>query len=140
MLHTEIFSVGVSGLDVSLLSWINDEGIVFAPTDPWFFFSPPFLPTLSTEWVRRYNLSTKKRRWLYWLPFDAPFNTFEWYPRWNAEQKRYQPLISGQGPVKLPTRSCPPWFFEARKAFSDYYRNELPVDARPEVLLEGIII
>lgn len=140
MLQVDIFTVGVSGLDAMLLSWIDKDGIVLAPMDPWFFFSPPLLPSLATEWVRRHNLSTKNLRWLYWLPFDAPFNTFEWYPRWNAEMKRYQPLVLGQGPVKLPLRSCPAWFYSARNEFLDYYKQELPNDVWPDVLREGITL
>lgn len=134
MLQTDIFTVGVSGLDATLLSWIGPEGIVLAPMDPWFIFSPALLPRVSTEWVRCHNLNSKGLRWIYWLPFDAPFNTFEWYPRWNSDTKKYGPLIAGQGPVKLPLRSCPSWFFSARKAFMTYYQHELPEASWPEAL------
>jgi hypothetical protein len=135
----DVFSVGVPGLDAPILSWIDESGagIVLAPMDPWFIFTPSLLPVLATDWVRRYNLEQKGLRWMYWMPFDAPFNTFEWYPRWNQETKRYAPLVRGRSPIKLPERSQPEWISAAQDSFLAYYKASLsPVDW-PEVMLRG---
>lgn len=131
MLDDEIFSIehysfGISGLDTQIMTLVHpDKGVLMAPMDPWFIFSPVSLPSLSTEWVRQFNLMPAQLRWFYWLPFDKPYDVFEWFPKWNQSTKRYQPLSARGYPIKLPLRNIPTWVLEGQTAFKSRYQEEL---------------
>lgn len=137
MFSIDVFTVGVPGLDAKLLSWVDLEhgqGVVLAPSDPWFIFSPALLPAISTEWVRQYNLDPKTQKWLYWMPFDAPYDVFEWSPKWDPAIKRFKPLSQGGFPCKVPLRQHSALFHRAKHAFLEYWREDAPEDAWPPVL------
>ena len=140
LFSVDIFTVGVPGLDAKLLSWVDIEhsrGVFLAPSDPWFIFSPALLPAISTEWVRQYNLEPKKLKWLYWLPFDAPYDVYEWTPKWNAAIKRYEPLNAGGFPVKLPLRNHDNFIAHAKNDFVSYWKEDTPEHSWPSILLNA---
>ena len=131
MHETEIFSIepysfGISGLDTQIMTHILPQsGVLMAPMDPWFMFSPVVLPSISTEWVRQFNLVPNQLRWFYWLPFDAPFDIFEWFPRWDPVIKKFIPLNATSYPIKLPLRNVPSWVIESKLLCYERYLEEL---------------
>lgn len=133
----EPYSFGIPGLDTQIMTHIMPcDGVVMAPMDPWFMFSPVVLPSISTEWVRQFNLVPSQLRWFYWLPFDKPYDIFEWFPRWNATEKRYHPLNAAAYPIKLPGRNIPPWVSDTKTLFHQNYIEELEEPYRPPFVLE----
>lgn len=142
MHETEIFSIepysfGISGLDTQIMTRIlPQQGVVMAPMDPWFMFSPVGLPSISTEWVRQFNLVPSQLRWFYWLPFDAPFDVFEWFPRWDSATKRFNPLNATGYPIKLPLRNIPSWVLETKLLFHERYMEELEDAYLPAFVVE----
>ena len=144
MHEIEIFSVepysfGISGLDTQIMTRILPrEGVVMAPMDPWFMFSPVVLPSISTEWVRQFNLVPSQLRWFYWLPFDSPFDVFEWFPRWDASVKKYHPLNATGYPIKLPLRNVPAWVVDTKGMFQERYLEELEHAYLPPYVVEQL--
>lgn len=142
MQETEIFSIepysfGISGLDTQIMTRILPEsGVVMAPMDPWFMFSPVVLPSISTEWVRQFNLVPSTLRWFYWLPFDPPFDVFEWFPRWDPTIKKFNPLGATGYPIKLPVRNVPSWVLETKLLFHERYLDELESAYLPGFVIE----
>jgi hypothetical protein len=117
----ETFSWGVPGLDLKLLLGINpSSGIIIGPTDPWFTFELHTLSRLSTDCVRRFNLSPALR-WMAWMP-DHPNNVYEWLPSWEAEKKKYKPLSSTQGLNKVPEKNIPDWVHTLLPAIKKQHR------------------
>lgn len=126
ILSVEPYSFGISGLDTQIMTRIlPKEGVVMAPMDPWFMFSPIVLPSISTEWVRQFNLVPQQLRWFYWLPFDAPYDVFEWFPRWDPAVKKFNPLNGSGYPIKLPLRNVPSWVLDTKSVFYERYQEEL---------------
>ena len=120
----ENYSFGISGLDSLILSRVSpDKGVVLAPLDPYFIFSPICLPGISTRWAREFNLVPSALNWYYWLPFDVPYDVFEWFPRWDQSTKKYRPLNSSGYPIRLPKRSVTDWVSETTKIFKGYISN-----------------
>lgn len=144
MHETEIFSIephsfGISGLDAQIMTRILPQsGVVMAPMDPWFMFSPIVLPSISTEWVRQFNLVPSQLRWFYWLPFDPPFDIFEWFPRWDPSSKKFNPLNATGYPIKLPLRNVPAWVLETKLLFHARYLDELEKAYLPTFVVERL--
>lgn len=132
LFSVEPYSFGISGLDTTILSVVvPEEGVFLAPVDPWFIFSPLVLPSISTEWVRQYNLPTSKLHWYYWLPFDPPFDVFEWFPKWDNTGRRFMSLTASGYPVRARASSLPDWVFTAQRLCSKYYLDHVPKNALP---------
>lgn len=137
ILSIEPYSFGISGLDTQIMTRVLPQiGVVMAPMDPWFMFSPVVLPSVSTEWVRQFNLVASQLRWFYWLPFDAPYDVFEWFPRWDAVAKKFNPLNATGYPIKLPLRNVPSWVLETKLLFHERYLDELEDVYLPPFVVE----
>ncbi len=137
MFSIDIFTVGIPGLDTKILSWIdldNHSGVVLAPSDPWFIFSPAILPAISTEFVRQYNLKASDQKWYYWLPFDYPYDVYQWRPQWDGQTKRFLPLTASGFPYKLPVKQHPSLFHKAKHHFLNYWKDETPEESWPLIL------
>jgi hypothetical protein len=135
LFSVDTYSFGLPGLDTRILSMVYfEQGVVMAPTDPWFFFSPMVLPGISTEWVRQYNLVPSKMRWFYWLAYDKPYDFFEWFPKWDPLSKRYYPLSASGYPVRIPSRNYPAWVVEAKDDMLKYFENDVDAVYQPSCI------
>ncbi len=139
ILTIDDYSFGISGLDARVLSRvIPGKGVMLAPTDPYFIFSPICLPGLSTRWVREYNLIPSELHWYYWLPYDPPYDVFEWFPKWDVTVKRYRPLSVAGYPVKLPARSIPDWVQTTKSIFTGMIMQSMEQKDYPPYVRESM--
>lgn len=140
ILTIETYSFGIPGLDSGILSRVMPEhGVVLAPVDPYFIFSPICLPGMSTRWAREYNLAPAGLHWYYWLPYDPPYDVFEWFPKWDTSTKKYRPLSVAGYPVKLPFRNVPEWVQTTKSIFTGMMMNSMEPSEYPPYVRESLI-
>ncbi len=120
-----IYSFGFQALNVHLLECFDDESqsVLWVPTDPYFTFFPPILPSLATQAVRTHNWDPSITWWI-WLPWDSYTRLYTWRPEWDKKKKLFLPLKPYQMPVQIPNEKIPPWCQQARELAYDLLKND----------------
>lgn len=108
----------ISGLNLDIIVYIDENNVILTACNPYYLFTPPLLPYITTNIVKEFNLNPQTK-WFF-LVQSMNWTLFEFFIDWDSKTKKFTGIPKKGGPYLIKVNDT---FFEIIYKIKVFYNK-----------------